>query len=350
MAGCRGFALAIGVSALLALTGGVAEANQVAVIPAPAALHAGGRPFTLTRDTRIVAKTRAAQTVAEQLADVLRPSTGYRLPVVAHGHGIELRIARGTGGREGYQLRSGRDGVELRAGTAAGLFHGVQTLRQLLPARIESPTVQRGPWTVAGRAHRRPAAVRATAARCSTSPGTSSRVAEVERYIDELALYKINTLHLHLSDDQGWRIAIDKLAAAGDLRRQHRGRRRPGRLLHARPTTRADPLRRGPLHDDRARDRHARPHQRGARLVRRAQLRRRRAAAVHRAPRSASARCASRRTLTYTFLDDVIGELAAHDARPVPSTSAVTRRTARRTRTTSRSSTASRSSCTSTAR
>ena len=134
MAGCRGFALAVFLRALLALTGGVAEANQVAVIPAPAALHAGGRPFTLTRDTRIVAKTRAAQTVAEQLADVLRPSTGYRLPVVAHGHGIELRIARGTGGREGYELRSGRDGVELRAGTAAGLFHGVQTLRQLLPA------------------------------------------------------------------------------------------------------------------------------------------------------------------------------------------------------------------------
>ena len=151
MAGCRGFALAIGVGAVMALTGGMAEAKQVAVIPAPASLHAGGKPFALTRDTRIVAKTRAAQTVAEQLADVLRPSTGYRLPVVRHGgHGIELRIARGSGGREGYELRSGRGGVELRAATAAGLFHGVQTLRQLLPARIESPTVQHGPWTVRG--------------------------------------------------------------------------------------------------------------------------------------------------------------------------------------------------------
>ena len=149
MAGCRGFALAIGVSALLALTGGVAEANQVAVIPAPAALHAGGRPFTLTRDTRIVAKTRAAQTVAEQLADVLRPSTGYRLPVVAHGHGIELRIARGTGGREGYELRSGRDGVELRARVPRpGCSTASRRSGSCCRLGSRAATVQRGPWTV----------------------------------------------------------------------------------------------------------------------------------------------------------------------------------------------------------
>jgi hexosaminidase len=183
---------------------------KLSVIPAPASLHRTGAPFTLTRDAQLVARTGAAKTVAEQLAAVLRPSTGYRLPVVAHGvHGIELRIARGVGGREGYELRAGRGGVELRAATAAGLFHGVQTLRQLLPARIESSEVQRGPWTVPGvRIADRPR-FRYRGAMLDVARHFFS-VAEVERYIDQLALYKINTLHLHLSDDQGWRIVIDR--------------------------------------------------------------------------------------------------------------------------------------------
>ena len=135
-------------------------------------------------------------------------------------------------------------------------------------------------------------------------------VAEVERYIDQLALYKINTLHLHLSDDQGWRIVIDKLAAAGDLRREHRGRRRPRRLLHQGRLRGHRPLRGGPPYGDRPRDRQAQPHQRGARLVRRAQLRRRRAAAVHGTEVGFSSLCVPKE-LTYTLLDDVIGEIAA---------------------------------------
>ena len=58
-------------------------------------------------------------------------------------------------------------------------------------------------------------------------------VDEVKRYIDLVALYKFNRLHLHLSDDQGWRIQIDVVAQPDDARREHRGRRRAGRLLHA---------------------------------------------------------------------------------------------------------------------
>jgi hexosaminidase len=209
MAGCRGFTLAIGVGALMALMGPAAEAKKIAVIPAPASVHAGGKAFVLERDTRIVAKSRAAQRVAEQLADVLRPSTGYPLRVVSHGHGIKLRIAGVGLGREGYKLRAGRGGVELRAATAAGLFHGVQTLRQLLPARVESAARQRGPWTVPGVRIADQPRFRYRGAMLDVSRHFFS-VDEVERYIDQLALYKINTLHLHLSDDQGWRIVIDK--------------------------------------------------------------------------------------------------------------------------------------------
>jgi len=60
---------------------------------------------------------------------------------------ITLRLARGAaGGREAYRLTVGRHAVRLRAGTAAGLFRGTQTLRQLLPAKVESNRVQAGPW------------------------------------------------------------------------------------------------------------------------------------------------------------------------------------------------------------
>ena len=58
-------------------------------------------------------------------------------------------------------------------------------------------------------------------------------VDDVKRYIDLIALYKINRLHLHLADDQGWRIEIKSWPNLATRRRQHRGRRRRRRLLHA---------------------------------------------------------------------------------------------------------------------
>ncbi|MGW1746657.1 beta-N-acetylhexosaminidase [Streptomyces sp. NPDC002092] len=189
------------------------------VVPAPASVTPGGSPYRITRGTRIrVDDTREARRIGEYLAGILRPSTGYVLPLVTHGGGgIRLRLSKGPFGAEGYRLDSGRDGVTITAAEPAGLFHGVQTLRQLLPPAVERKSVQPGPWAVAG-------------GTITDSPRYVYRgamldvarhfftVAQVKRYIDELALYKVNKLHLHLSDDQGWRIAIDswpRLAAYG---------------------------------------------------------------------------------------------------------------------------------------
>ncbi|MRT44747.1 beta-N-acetylhexosaminidase, partial [Xylella fastidiosa subsp. multiplex] len=61
-----------------------------------------------------------------------------------------LRLAKGSFGAEGYRLDSGGKGVTITAARPAGLFHGVQTLRQLLPAAVEKDSVQHGPWLVAG--------------------------------------------------------------------------------------------------------------------------------------------------------------------------------------------------------
>ncbi|WNM35280.1 beta-N-acetylhexosaminidase [Streptomyces sp. Li-HN-5-11] len=189
------------------------------VIPAPASVTPGGSPYRITPATRIrVDGSREARGVGEYLAGILRPSTGYRLPLTTHGPaGIELRLSKGPFGSEGYRLDSGGKGVTITAREPAGLFHGVQTLRQLLPAAVEKRTRQPGPWLVAGGSIKDSPRYAYRGAMLDVSRHFFT-VAQVERYIDELALYKINELHLHLSDDQGWRIAIDswpRLAAYG---------------------------------------------------------------------------------------------------------------------------------------
>jgi hexosaminidase len=192
-----------------------ADAPAPRIIPAPVSMRTvPGQSFTLTRDTKIVVASRSRDVtgVAAFLAGLARPSTGYRLPVVPgsadSGHTISLRLtARPDLGTEGYRLDVTRGGVRLQAPTAAGLFHGVQTLRQLLPYKIEERHVQPGPWTV-------PSVHIADRPRFSWRGAMLDvsrhffTVDETKRYIDEIAMYKINVLHLHLSDDQGWRIAI----------------------------------------------------------------------------------------------------------------------------------------------
>ncbi|MGW7268188.1 beta-N-acetylhexosaminidase [Streptomyces sp. NPDC054842] len=183
------------------------------VVPAPVSAEAKGAPYRITGDTRIrVDDSPQARRVGEYLADVLRPSTGYRLPVTSRGgDGIRLRLGNGSAralGDEGYRLDSGRSGVTITARKAAGLFHGVQTLRQLLPAAVEKRSPQPGPWLVAGGTIKDAPRYGYRGAMLDVSRHFFT-VAQVERYIDQLALYKINKLHLHLSDDQGWRIAVD---------------------------------------------------------------------------------------------------------------------------------------------
>jgi hexosaminidase len=185
--------------------------------PKPVSMTTGTGAFTLTRQTHIVAAPRsAARSVAEDLAVYLRPATGYPLPVVSGpGRRHDIRLELGDApeipqgkAAEGYVLDVTPHGVDLTAATAHGLFNGVQTIRQLLPAWIESPSTARGPWTI-------PAVhvvdyprydyrgFMLDIARHFQTPET------VMRLIDEASTYKINTLHLHVSDDQGFRIVID---------------------------------------------------------------------------------------------------------------------------------------------
>ncbi|GAA2397060.1 beta-N-acetylhexosaminidase [Streptomyces glaucosporus] len=183
------------------------------VIPAPASVRPGGDPYTIGGRTviRVPAGSAEARRVGSYLAGLLRPSTGHPLPLTTRpgADGIRLRLGGPEElGEEGYRLHASPRSVEIRARTASGLFHGVQTLRQLLPARVEARRKQPGPWRVAGGTVTDVPRYAYRGAMLDVARHFFT-VEQVKRYIDQLALYKINTLHLHLTDDQGWRIAID---------------------------------------------------------------------------------------------------------------------------------------------
>jgi hexosaminidase len=186
------------------------------VIPQPLA-HAPERgAFELQPSARIVVRSASndATRVARLLAASLRPATGYRLPVssirgAAPDGSISLSLTPGDRalGEEGYRLVVTRGGVALTAARPAGLFWGTQTLRQLLPAAIEADVRQPGPWRISlGTIHDRPRF--AWRGAMLDVARHFFGVAEVKRLIDLMALYKLNRLHVHLTDDQGWRIAI----------------------------------------------------------------------------------------------------------------------------------------------
>ncbi|MGV8857885.1 family 20 glycosylhydrolase [Rhodoglobus sp.] len=187
------------------------------VMPAPVHFSAGTGHCALT-DTTVIHATGSAQRVAEYLAELLRPATGFRLPVATAATAataatpdsptIELTVGDTAQPTPGYLLSVTETRIELRADDAAQLFAGVQSLRQLLPHAIEHHTVQDVAWLV-------------PCVDISDYPRFSYRgamldvarhffdVTAVKRYLDRMALLKLNVLHLHLTDDQGWRIHID---------------------------------------------------------------------------------------------------------------------------------------------
>ena len=174
-----------------------------------------GDAFVLTSATSIVldAGNPEVSRVAAQLASFLRPSTTFPVSISSTGASaagaIALRLTTDAAlGAEGYQLTVSRDSVRIAASAPAGLFHGVQTLRQLMPPQIESDMSQdKVAWTVP--------AVTITDRPRFAWRGAMLDIArhfftvdEIKQYVDLLALYKLNVLHLHLADDQGWRIEI----------------------------------------------------------------------------------------------------------------------------------------------
>ncbi|MFI5694620.1 family 20 glycosylhydrolase [Kribbella sp. NPDC051586] len=186
------------------------------IIPVPVKQTPGsGEPWALTNKSRIVVSSSTLTATAEVLAGYLRPATGFVLPVVtgsATAADISLSLGSVSGvpadkTDEGYSLTVSSAGVKIVAAQPHGLFNGSASLRQLLPAAINSPTAGAGPWTV------QPITVldypRYPHRGLQLDPARNfMTVAEIRSMIDQLAALKGDRLHLHLSDSQSWRLEI----------------------------------------------------------------------------------------------------------------------------------------------
>jgi hexosaminidase len=190
------------------------DALAHAVIPNPADIRLSeSERFFLDSTTVITVEPGHAELarIGRYLADLIGPApeTAPRVVEAAgpRAGSIHLALHAGEPEDEGYDLTIAPDGIVLTAPAPAGVFHGVQTLRQLLPPAVEYTAALRVPLSVpAGRVVDRPRfAWRGAMLDVSRH---FFEVRDVKRYIDLMAMYKLNRLHLHLSDDQGWRIEI----------------------------------------------------------------------------------------------------------------------------------------------
>ncbi|MFN4145076.1 MAG: family 20 glycosylhydrolase [Runella sp.] len=195
-----------------------AQDNEYNLVPFPAQFMGQNGQFVLNPQTQIVVlpKDVALRPIAQNLSDFLKSSTKFALPLAVKAtpnakNSIYIRQNKALPlGTEGYKLSVNPDRIILEAATPQGAFYGLQTLLQLLPIEVFSPTpVENIKWA-------------APACEISDRPRFGYRglmldvsrhfmpVSFVKKMIDLLALHKMNTLHWHLTDDQGWRIEIKK--------------------------------------------------------------------------------------------------------------------------------------------
>ncbi len=191
------------------------EVRMNQLIPKPAAVTPRAGVFTFQPVTTIHVEPHGEEMLwlGQYLAERLGPATGYQFVVQPGGAMSAGNVWLTTSGadpalgEEGYELIVTPDGVMLRAHRPAGVFRGIQTLRQLLPPAIELQQAQPGAWELPAVEIRDVPRFAWRGAMLDVARHFFG-VADVKRFIDLLALYKMNVLHLHLSDDQGWRIEI----------------------------------------------------------------------------------------------------------------------------------------------
>jgi len=191
-----------------------AEPAAPAIIPLPAKMEILAGSFAITSDTVIVADSASLAT-ARQLAGYLKPATGFALTVAAQASaGVKSTITLTEDqtltrlGQEGYRLSVTPNDIRIASAGQAGLFYGVQTLRQLLPPQVFAATpATEMTWTV-------PCVAVEDQPRFAwrglmlDSGHDFQNKAFVKRFIDLMALHKLNLFHWHLTDLGTWSFEV----------------------------------------------------------------------------------------------------------------------------------------------
>ena len=196
--------------------------NQgINLIPAPVSLQQQEGKFTLTSNAIFKINNAEAGKVAAFFANKLKTSTGFNLKLSETEGNIVINVDPSLAmNEEGYKLKVTPSAIEITAKTEAGAFYGMQTVLQLLPAEVESKSVVKTAWTI-------------PCVEIEDAPRFVYRgihfdpcrhfmtVEETKRQLDIMAMLKMNQMHWHLTEDQGWRIEIKKypkLTTIGSIR------------------------------------------------------------------------------------------------------------------------------------
>ena len=191
---------------------------KISIIPKPLELKQNNGSFSINSETKILSNQNHPELIkiGEYLAENLNTSTGFNLKVEPGSNSsdlpnsifLQLNKNQDDLGDEGYELLVSTQSVIVRADNAAGLFYGVQTIRQLLPTEIEGSEKNGGLIIPGTHIVDQPRfSWRGMLLDCGRHFMTKDFV---KRYIDLLAYHKMNRLHWHLTEDQGWRIEIKK--------------------------------------------------------------------------------------------------------------------------------------------
>ncbi len=207
------------------------HAGTINIIPIPMQVTEGKGVFVIQNGTHILVdeNNKELRVIAKLLASKLNFSTASHIEIGAYRPGMKTKDAivlttdgaDGALGKEGYLLEITKKTVFIRSIAANGIFYGLQSLIQLLPPEIEN-------------INSRPNAYSLPVVSIKDTPRFGYRglhldagrhmfpMAFIKKYIDLMAMYKINTFHWHLTDDQGWRIEIKKyplLTQVGSVRK-----------------------------------------------------------------------------------------------------------------------------------
>ena len=197
----------------------LSQTASINIVPIPVSISAKTGSFKVNGKTVIefTSGNGDASRVADFLSKAIATPAGFKIPVVRKmtaTNSIRLVLLNSgdkTLGNEGYKLTVTSTVITISANKPAGLFYGVQTIMQLLPKEIESKKVEKNvSWTIP--------AVEITDYPRFGWRGLMFDVSrhffakqDVKQFIDDMVKYKFNLLHLHLTDDQGWRVEIKSL-------------------------------------------------------------------------------------------------------------------------------------------
>ena len=183
---------------------------EISVVPEPSSMVLGEESFLFTKITTIFVEDKSQNPAAKFLSDIFKNATGYKLAIVDSKEKAEVFFSKEKSIKdEGYKLEITPKQISIKANVASGYFYAVQTIRQLLPPEIEISDSPEKNWIV-------------PCVTINDAPRFSWRgmhmdfsrhfftIDEVKTFLDYMALYKLNVYHMHLTDDQGWRVEIKK--------------------------------------------------------------------------------------------------------------------------------------------